>query len=230
LRDSDSIPEVIQNSLVVSLKAELSKEEAKKQDLETSLGVNHPAYKAAAAEVASLRARLAKEKSEIISSLGNVTRSNQHREGDIKAALEAQKKRILELKHDRDQVAVLQNDVTTAQRNLDGVSQRLAQSSLEGATQQTNIALLTPATEPPEHSSPGYFLVFILGVLGGSFLGTAAALLVELSDPRVRSDEELVQLLGVPLFGNINKFAFPSLDGAPPARSLFRLKFFASSP
>jgi chain length determinant protein EpsF len=218
--NTDEIPEVLQNSLVVSLKAELAKAEARQQDVETSMGSNHPEYKRAEAEVESLRERLAHESSKIIASLGDTTRVNQRRESDIRAALDAQKQRILELKHQRDQVAVLQGDVATAQRNLDAVTQRLAQSDLEGATQQTNIALLTPATEPAAPSSPSYPLVLVLGLLLGSFLGVATALLLELSDQRVRNDEELPRLLGVPFFGKINTVGYPDPGESGAAMTL----------
>jgi len=40
----------------------------------------------------------------------------------------------MQLKHQRDEGAVLQNDVVTAQRNLDAVTQRLAQSNLQSQT------------------------------------------------------------------------------------------------
>jgi len=70
------------------------------------------------------------------------------RENEIKAALEAQKQRVLDLRHQHDESANLENDVLTAQRNLDAVTQRLAQSNLESQTQQTNIMPLTIATEP----------------------------------------------------------------------------------
>jgi chain length determinant protein EpsF len=220
--DEESTPEVLQNSLVVTLKSQLSSAEAREHKIAVTLGTNHPEYKSTEAEVNSLRARLDHERASIISALGDTTKVDLHRESDIKAAVEAQKKRILELKHQRDQVAVLQNDITTIQKNLESVTSRLAQSNLEGSTEQTNIALLTPATEPGDYSSPKYLLTFILSVVGGSFLGIAIALLLETWDPRVRRDEELLPLLGVPLLGSIGSIAYPPGDddeGAPASLS-----------
>ena len=199
----DDIPEVLQNPLIVSLKADLSKAEAKQQDLESRLGSSHPDYLSAKAEVTSIEGHLARATRQIVASLGDTTRVNERRENDINAALEAQKQRILELKHQRDQATVLQNDVATAQRNLDAVTQRLAQSNLEGQTQQTNIALLTPATEPASYSTPNYALVLALSLVAGAFLAIATALTLELSDQRIRSDDELLAVLGVPIMGRI---------------------------
>ena len=219
--DGDSMAEVLQSPLISGLKADLSKAEAKLQDVATNVGKNHPDYQNAAAEVASLRARLAAETARIMASFGSTTQVNLRRENEIRAALEAQKKRMFDLTHERDQVAVLQNDVATAQRNLDAVTQRLAQSSLESQTQQTNVYLLTTAVEPMKKSSPKYFLNLLVGIFLGGILGLSAAMFRELTDRRVRQDQDLSHALGVPLFAKI-----PSIkpDGRSPSRAAHRLE------
>ncbi|MDP9066016.1 MAG: chain length determinant protein EpsF [Pseudomonadota bacterium] len=201
--DNESLPEVLQSPLVASLKGDLSRQEAKLQDIATTLGKNHPDYQTTAAEILSLRQRIASESAKIATSLGNTTQVNLRRENEIRLALEAQKKRILELQRQRDQASVFQNDVVTAQRNLDAVSQRLAQSSLESQTQQTNIALLTPAVEPEKRSSPRLLLNLAISMFLGFVGGIAGALLKELSDRRVREVVDLGALSGVPLLVNI---------------------------
>jgi chain length determinant protein EpsF len=201
--DQDSIPEVLQNPVIISLKAELSRVEAKQDDIATRLGTNHPEYLSSQAEVNSVRARIAQERVRIINSLGNTTRVNWRRERDLTAAVEAQKQRIIELKHLHDKAQVLQNDVVTAQRNLDAVTQRLAQSTLEGQTQQTNLAVLTRAIEPLEHSQPKMLLNVMLAALAGAALGIGVALLREKSDQRIRTDADLGHLAGVPVLARI---------------------------
>jgi chain length determinant protein EpsF len=219
--DGDSMAEVLQSPYISSLKADLSRAEAKLSDIASNVGKNHPDYKNTAAEVASLRARLEAETARIMASFGSTTQVNLRRENEIRAALEAQKKRMLDLTHERDQVAVLQNDVATAQRNLDAVTQRLAQSSLESQTQQTNVYLLTTAVEPMRKSSPKYFLNLLVGIFLGGISGLSAALFRELTDRRVREDQDLSQVTGVPLFAKI-----PSIkpDGRSPSRAARRLE------
>jgi chain length determinant protein EpsF len=222
--DSQAVPEVIQNSLVSSLKGDLSKAEARLKDLETTLGVNHPAYRSALAEVTSLRGRLQAESAVIVSSFDSATRVNLNREKAVSDALDAQKTRILELKHQRDQLAVLQNDVATAQRNLDAVSQRLAQSDLEGSTDHTNIGLLTAATEAGVYSTPRYGLILALAAALGAFLAVAAALGVELADQRVRTDDDVLHVMGVPVFGVIGPIVYPPRAPTGPGDDLPRLE------
>jgi chain length determinant protein EpsF len=220
--DNESLPEVLQSPVIGKLKDDLSEAEAKKADVAGRLGKNHPDYQAAIAEVSNLRARIAEESAKIANSLGSNTQVNVRRENDVRLALEQQKNRVLELKHEHDEAAVLQNDVTTAQRDLDAVSQRYAQSSLESQAQQTNMVLLTTATDPFAPSSPKLLLNLLAGMFLGSILGCATALVLELKDPRLRSGTELLQLTGVPILVTIApmKIRRPSgaSSGGPPRR------------
>jgi chain length determinant protein EpsF len=214
--DYDSLPEVLQSPLISGLKGDLSRAEAKLNDVATTLGKNHPDYKTTEAEIAGLRQRINQESAKIANALGSTTQINVRRENDLRQALEAQKKRMLELTHDQDQVTVLQNDVATAQRNLDAVTQRLAQSSLESQTQQTDVLLLTPAVEPQFRSSPRLMLSLAVSLFLGAILGVVAAVLLELRDRRVREPAELPEMLGVPLLGVIPRFKMDRRADVPP--------------
>jgi chain length determinant protein EpsF len=199
----ESLPEVLQSPVIQALKADLSQAEAKQPDIAARLGKNHPDYQAAVAEIANLRERIARESANIAASLGNTTQVNLRRENDVRLALEAQKNKVLELKHAHDQAAILQSDVNSAQRDLDAVSERYAQSSLESQTSQTNVVQLTTATAPLTPSSPKLMLNFFIGLFLGGVFGIAVALFLEALHPRIRLDEDLVHLLGVPILGKI---------------------------
>jgi chain length determinant protein EpsF len=200
---AESLPEVLQSPVIANLKASLAVAEAKRRDMATNYGKNYPDYKDIESEIAAIRERITQESERIAASIGGTAQVDVRREDDLKAALEAQKKRILDLKHQHDQVADLQTDVTMAQKNLEAVSQRLAQSSLESQASQTNIERLAPATVPAEASSPKLMLNLLFGLFVGAVCGIGAALLREMTDRRVREGDELLQLLGVPVLGRI---------------------------
>jgi succinoglycan biosynthesis transport protein ExoP len=201
--DISTLPEVLQSPVIQSLKAALVTAQAKKPDVAARLGKNHPDYQAVEGEISDLRTRIAQESANIAASLGNTTQSNLRRENDVRQALEAQKKKVLELKYQHDQAAMFLNDVTAAQRDLDTVSQRLAQSNLESLTQQTNVVQLTTATAPNDPSSPKLVINLIVAIFLGGVLGIGAALAAEMRNRRVREDEDIVELLGVPMLGKL---------------------------
>lgn len=201
---AESLPEVMANPLISGLKADVARLEAQRGQMLGRLGGNHPEVARVDAEISSLRQRVATEIQRVASSLGTTTRISAAREAEIATAVEEQKARVLELKAHRDQIAVLQRDVENAQRSYDLVTQRLAQTNLESQTQQTNIAVLTPAVAPLTHSSPRVLLNLVLAVFLGLLLGVGVALLLELIDQRVRGEEDLVQLPGIPVLGIIS--------------------------
>ncbi len=227
---NETLSEVLQSAVIAGLKSDLSRAETKRQEFSSRLGPNHPEVLANSAEIVGLHAKIAQESARIAASLGNTTEINLRRESDLRSALEAQKARLLQMRDQRDAASVLQGDIATAQRNLDVVTQRLAQSSLESRTQQTNIVQLTSAVAPLRPASPKSIHNLLLGMFLGAVLAAGVALLMEIADRRVRHDRELPQLLGVPLLGSIGN----TLDFSPDKfRSLSprdRLRFLLGFP
>jgi chain length determinant protein EpsF len=218
--DVQSMPEVLQSPVIQNLKADLAQSEAKLPDVASRLGKNHPDYQALVAEIANLRDRIAKESASIAASLGNTTQVNIRRENDIRAALDAQKKRVLDLKHGHDEASILLSDVNSAQRDLDAVTERFAQSSLESQANQTNVVQLTVAAPPIKPSTPKLFLNLALGVVFGAMFGLGLALILEMIRPRVRMDMDLVYVLGVPVLGRLGGVSRRALAAGMAAAAL----------
>ncbi len=200
---AETLPEVMQNGLIQSLKADLARQEGSRQQLAARLGNNHPELARVRAEIASLRERIATEVARVAGSLGTTNRVNDQRESEIRAALEAQKAKVLQLKAQRDEIAVLQRDVENAQRSYDLVTQRLTQTSLESENQQGNVVVLTPAVPPVEPSRPRLVLNVAVATVLGLLLGICTALLRELVDQRVRAAADLAAALALPVLGVI---------------------------
>lgn len=207
---AEILPEVISNGLIQNLKNRLAELESQRQKLALRLRENHPEYIDMEAQIASVRQELARETARIAGSLGSADRMNAARESEVRAALEAQKQKVLALRARRDNVAVLERDVETAQRDYDMVTQRLAQTSLESKMPQTNIAMLTVATEPTEPSSPKVMLTTVLSLLFGGLLGMGMALLLEHFNRRLRSAADLPELLDVPVLAVLPARGRPS--------------------
>ena len=103
---------------------------------------------------------------------------------------------------------MLERDVESAQRAYDTVVQRYTESNLQSQSNQTNISVLTPATEPTERSSPKVFLNLLIAIFVGTLLGVGGAMLAEMLDQRVRSAESLGSATGLPIlvqFANDSK-------------------------
>jgi polysaccharide biosynthesis transport protein len=193
----DTLPEVMQSGVVQQLKSDIARNEAKLQDMAGNLGANHPQYQRAESELAMLKQKLAEETRRVSSAIDTAGRISKGKEGEIRASIETVKKRILDLKKGRGEIGVLMQEVETAQKAYDAVSLRVNQSNLESQTQQTNVAVLSPAVEPVDPSFPKLFLNIALAIFLGTMLGIGAALLRELVDRRIRSREDIEQMLNL---------------------------------
>jgi len=195
----ESMPEVVQNPLVQSLKTELGRAEARLQEMSSRLGSNHPQYVSAQSEVTSLRSRLNAEIDKVSRSIVANATVNVQREGEIRAALDAQRARVLRLKKDHDQISVLEREVAEAQKALDLVTQRLTQTNIESQAPQSNVSILAPALTPTEPSRPKPLLNMIVGVFAGLLLGLLAALSLEAFKRPVRTADDLLHAVSVPV-------------------------------
>ena len=198
----DTVAEVMQSPLINTLKAEIGKQEAKVQETSVNLGPNHPARQRAESELASLRSRLAKETGQISSSIETSYRVGKDRERELQGAVGAQRSRVMALNKQRDDMNVYRRDVESAQKAYDAVSQSASQSRLQSLSNQANVVRLNTATPPLGPSSPKLLINLLIAAFGGTLLGVACALLLELTNRRVRSSEDLVQILDLPVLAS----------------------------
>lgn len=197
----DRLQEVVNNPVLAGLRADITRAEARLQELTSRLGDNHPQVIEANANIASLRTRLGAETRRVTGTLGVTNTINRQREAEVRAALEAQRARVLRLRTVREEGAVLIRDVENAQRAYEAVLARLNQSSLESQTTQSNAYVLAKAVPPVMPSSPKVGRNVALSIVIGLVLAIGAAMLVEFVDRRVRTVEEVSELVGLPLLG-----------------------------
>jgi succinoglycan biosynthesis transport protein ExoP len=200
----DVLPEVVANPVVSGLRTDIARQEGKLKEAALNFGGKHPQYLRMESELAELKLRLEAEKRLVTSGYSSTSVVGKSREADLRAAIEAQKKKLLDLKRERDEIAVLVRDVDTAKRAYEAVTTRLNQSSLESQATQTNVSVLTPALEPLEPSFPKPLQqTLLLAIVLGIALGAAAAFALEMLDRRVRSAQDLAEMLPLPVLGTI---------------------------
>lgn len=189
---------ISRNPMINNLKLSLTQAESNFSEISQKLGHNHPSYAGAKAEVEKLRTELNKH-------IRVVTNTAINQESGIRAALEEQKAKVLALNRARDELLPLVKDVEGAQQAYNTAMQRLNQTSLEGQSNLSSVSILDTAKIPDTPDSPKLLLNMILSVFLGSALGLGVGLLAEMLDRRVRSSEDLVDILQVPVLGIIKR-------------------------
>jgi chain length determinant protein EpsF len=203
--NAENLPEVMLSPLINNLKGEINRLESKLREASINLGNNHPQYKSMESELSSLKQQLEKETSHIGRSYATTEDVSRDKAANVRSLIAAQKRKLFELKHERDEANVLLSDVTSAQKAYDAVSQRFTQTNLEGQSSQTNVSILSPAYPSVRPSSPRLKLYTLIAIAIGSLIGIGIALMSEMMDRRVRVADDIEQSLGIPVLGDLRK-------------------------
>jgi chain length determinant protein EpsF len=194
-------PDIFANPLIQNLKMQLAQAEQKLAGVDELYMHDHPRYQQAKSEANKLRAELNGQVRAASNSMANATRILEQRESALRAALNAQKARVLEVNRLQDKTRVLANERDNAQRAYETAAQRYTQANLEGQSNQGDSAVLNPAAPPLKAASPNIWPNMLLSILLGTMLGIGMAVLLEMLDRRVRSAYDLVKTLQAPVLG-----------------------------
>lgn len=198
-------PDVAQNPVVQSLRIDEGKAASKLAELSERLGSNHPQYIAAKAELDKIRGELSRQIGSASNSISGNARIHERREADLRAQVAMQKAKVLEVNRTRDELSVLKKDVEMATKAMDTTAQRFTETSMEGQANHSDVSLLSPALPPGMPASPRVGLNIALSMVLGLLLGTALGLILELLDRRVRSSNDVANLLRVPVISLIQE-------------------------
>lgn len=127
------------------------------------------------------------------------------REEALRRPVAEQKAKILQLRKQYDDIAMLAHEVESAQRAYDAALQRYNQTSLESRFNQTNASILNKAFVPMRPSSPMVAVNLGVALVLALLLGAGLALGRELADRRVRTARDIKLDLGLPVVGVLQK-------------------------
>lgn len=193
----ESMPDVVQNALIQTLRSDLGRAQARFEQLASRVGTAHPEYLSAQAEVTGLRQRLDQEISRVAGSISAANSVNIQRESQLRAAVEAQRNKMLKQRTSWDRVNLLEREVENARKALDMVTTRLNETNLESQVRQSNVSILTPAVYPTEPSRPKPVLNALIGALVGLFMAMIAAFTLEALQKPLRDSMDLLEAAGV---------------------------------
>jgi chain length determinant protein EpsF len=197
----DKMQEISGHPVVSALRADLSRSEARLQEISSRLGDKNPQVVELQANINELRQRLDAEVRRLTAGVGVSSNITRQREAQLRAELEAQRAKVLRLKQVRDEGAVITRDIENAQRNYDNIMQRQSVTNIESQATSSNASVLTSASAPVEASFPKIPLNIALGLFVGGLLAIGVVMAAELRDRRVRELDDVRELIGLPVLG-----------------------------
>ncbi len=202
----DAMAEIMASGPIGEARLTLARAETAFNAAAVDLGPNHPVYQRLDADVKAQRARLSGEMKKVVSSLGAAAQQARQREEELKRAVSEANARIHSMKDHRAVMAVMARDVENAQRAYEAVLARYTVNKIDSRATTTNVAMLSPATEPLNPAHPKIGLISALAVVIGLLLAAAVVYVLESLDRRVRSRADLESRLAVPSLGRLSRW------------------------
>lgn len=198
---STTSPDVEANPTVRAIRGQLATSEAALAGMARTLTEEHPRYVATRTEVERLRAELRRAMQQSASAVSSNADILQQREAQLIAAVNAQKARVMDATTRRAELKMLTNEMENAQRAYETASQRYLQANLQGQANLVDISVLTKALVPVDPVAPNMLLNAAFALVLGLIISIGLVLIIEFSDRRIRSLQDLSDLLDAPVFG-----------------------------
>ncbi|MFZ0051908.1 MAG: polysaccharide biosynthesis tyrosine autokinase, partial [Desulfobaccales bacterium] len=192
------IPQVLNNPLIQTLKAQEAKLIAEQSELSRKFGESHPRMIQINNELAATRGKIGAEMSQIVQAIKNEYQMAKAQEENLKAALNAQKQDTQDMSDRSIKYRVLLRDVETNRALYENVMKSLKTVTTTENMPATNIRIVYPATVPEAPDFPrktrNMLIALALGVVGG--IGLALGL--ENLDTTLKTPEEVEGWLEIP--------------------------------
>lgn len=190
---------------VEQLRDRLASQEADLARLSSTYGPQHPRVLEVQAQMAATRRSLGAELHTLSDNSTEQLRSARALEAKFRAALEAQRTKVLSVREEQDEGAKLQLEFESAQavykRALDGYDQVLFASS----GNRTNVSLISSAAPPAKAAKPKRLKLLLMALMAGLGAGLALPFLYEMFFHRMlRSRDDFERSFGVPVLAELN--------------------------
>lgn len=129
------------------------------------------------------------------------------REGQLRGQVASLRGSVLDLRTRSIQYNILQRDVDTNRALYDALLQRYKEIGVAGGVGESQAAIVDSAIRPGAPYSPTPALNIAIGVVAGLALGLAAAFGIEFIDDTIKSPEDVLGKLKMPLLGLVPKIA-----------------------
>jgi len=201
-----SLPEVIDNDLIQSMRREMISMLNKQSVLLKRYKNGHPIVKRLKSQIGQTQTRMNKEIKRVVRSVMARYKVASERLASFDKALEIQKKEALRLGRLTVQYNVLKRTSDTNRKIFENIASRKKETNLMEGLDTSNIRIIDVAEIPAHPVRPKKTRnIFLAGAIS-LFFGFAVAFLIDYFDMRIKSPDEAEEIVGAPTIGVISDF------------------------
>ena len=196
--DYDSLPAVVNNTLIQALKEQLTTLQGQYAQLSTQFKPAYPRLAQLKAQVVDTEQRVQKEIQRVVEGVKTSYLDAEAKEKELRAKMEEQKAITLSLKDDSVQYAILDREADTNRQLYDSVLQRMKEMGVAADVRASNVSVIDEAEPPLRPSSPKKGLSLLLSSFVGLVGGVGLAFFFEYLDNTLKTPEEVERYLRLP--------------------------------
>jgi polysaccharide biosynthesis transport protein len=186
-----AVPEVLNSSLIQSLREQEATLMDKSAQLSSRYGSDYPDVATVRNQLETTRHTLSLEVNRVIDGLHNQLRAAQIREDTLRGRLQNLKQQLGTTNEAQGELQILQGEAAANQALYDTFLSRYKQTSADDSLQQPDAQLISRADIPKAPVFPNTKIMLAVSVVGSACLGLLLAFAREVLDDGVRSAEHI---------------------------------------
>jgi capsular exopolysaccharide synthesis family protein len=214
----DSLPSVLSNGLIQTLKQQVSSLEVRQAELGAVFLAGSPQMQEVSSQLGSARARLKRELERVAGGVEAQYQTSVAREEGLRREFEAQQGSVLNLKELSGQYLKLEQDVTSSRNLYNTLLTRMQETDVVKGVQLASASVMDPADRPRGASTPAIAFDMAFALLFGLGLGAALAFILDSIDSSLKTPEDVRTHLQLPTLGvvpDLTRIASAGLGGRP---------------
>ncbi|HWQ68713.1 MAG TPA: polysaccharide biosynthesis tyrosine autokinase [Patescibacteria group bacterium] len=206
-QDFQSLPSVLENSLIAGLKTEYFRLQAEYRKLSSTFLPDYPRMVALKSNIEEVKVKLDSEVQKIVDGLRSSYEAGLKSEHLLQSAVDKQKIVTLKTNEDSIQYNILKREVDINRELYAGLLQRMKETAVSAGLDSTNIQVTDPAKVPLGRDSPKRLRNLTLGIVLGLSLGIGLAFFADYLDNTVNKIEEVESTFVLPILGIVPALA-----------------------
>ncbi len=200
-RDNHLLSQVIENPTIQGLRKQITALEVQDAHLGTKFKPEYRGRVAVQQELNEAKARLDQEIARVVSTIERDYGAIRAKEQALTAETEKARRVALDLQEKAVDYAVLEREVASNRALYEAVFKKTKESTLTGEGPIPNLRVVDRAEIPLLPASPPWMRSLLLSVAVGLFGGIGLAFLLNFLDNTLKTPEEVMRLLGLPILG-----------------------------
>lgn len=198
-----SQPEVLNSPVIQDIKARLLELEIQFEDIQGVLGPRHPRYLALQSEITEVRHKMNEEAASWADSVFAQAQIAHEQYVALQIELARQRQRLLDIKQDRSELMTYKRELQSAEQIYNAALGQFDKVLLGSELVRTNAGVVSWAVPPSKHIRPKKLISLIAATILGGMFGAGLALLIELSNRRVRCKQDIEAVLEAPVLAEM---------------------------